>query len=55
MTYASHFHAEYYQLPLVLVGAIEYYDKALAMNQNDPDVLYNKGLALDQLGKYKKL
>lgn len=32
-------------------GAIEYYDKALAIAPNDADSLYNKGLALNQLRK----
>jgi tetratricopeptide (TPR) repeat protein len=32
-------------------GAIQYYDKILAIAPNDADALYNKGLVLDQLGK----
>ena len=32
-------------------GAIPYYDKALDIDPNDTDASYNKGLALDQLGK----
>ncbi len=33
-------------------GAIEYYDKALAMNPNDLDALTSKGTALDVLGNH---
>jgi len=32
-------------------GAISYYDKALEISPNDPDILFDKGLALDTLGK----
>ena len=32
----------------------EYYDKALAIVPNDIDTLYEKGYALDSLGKYKE-
>ena len=35
-------------------GAIEYYDKALAINPNDTDTLNDKGLTLIQLRKYKE-
>jgi tetratricopeptide (TPR) repeat protein len=31
-------------------GAIEYYDKALAIDPKDETALYNKGNALDHLG-----
>ena len=29
-----------------------YYDKVLKINPNDIDALLNKGLALDELGRY---
>lgn len=32
-------------------GAIEYFDKALDIDPNDADSLYNKGLAVNQLRK----
>lgn len=32
-------------------GALQYYDKALAVNPNDLDALYSKGIILHQLGK----
>jgi tetratricopeptide (TPR) repeat protein len=35
-------------------SAIEYYDKALAIDPNHIHALYGKGLALDRLGKYKE-
>jgi tetratricopeptide (TPR) repeat protein len=35
-----------------LTGAIEYYDKVLAVNANDTDTLNAKGLTLSQLRKY---
>lgn len=31
-------------------GAIEYFDKALAIDPNDEAALYNKGNSLDHLG-----
>ncbi|MGB6527680.1 MAG: tetratricopeptide repeat protein [Candidatus Nitrosopolaris sp.] len=33
-------------------GAIEYYDKALAIQSNDTYALTNKGTALEHLGNY---
>ena len=33
-------------------GTILYYDKALAINPKDETTLYNKGLALENLGNY---
>jgi tetratricopeptide (TPR) repeat protein len=34
--------------------SIEYYDKVLAVEPNDFEALYNKGLALTNLGKYNE-
>ena len=34
------------------IQAIQYYDKALAIDPNDVDALYNKGNALDSLGNH---
>jgi tetratricopeptide (TPR) repeat protein len=33
-------------------GALQYFDKALAIQPNNFTALYNKGLALDNLGNY---
>ena len=35
--------------------AISYYDKALGIDPNNIYALYNKGLALDNLGRTRKL
>jgi tetratricopeptide (TPR) repeat protein len=34
------------------IGAIEYYDKVLAIDPNEVNATYNKGSALDSLGNY---
>ena len=36
------------------MDAIIYYDKALAIDPNDEDVLSSKGAALDNLGKHSE-
>jgi len=32
--------------------ALEYFEQALLLNQNDPDLWNNKGIALRSLGRY---